>query len=100
MPRFVPSFPSQPGSLLTRLQQTALDFVLSHPQLEKTQIFLYGQSIGGAVAIDLASRNLARVRPSPLLLPPILTRSHRSTASSSKTPSSPSPNSFRTSSLS
>lgn len=41
--------------------QTALDFVLSHPALEKTRIFLYGQSIGGAVSIDLASRNTSRV---------------------------------------
>lgn len=41
--------------------QSALDFVLSHPALEKTRIFLYGQSIGGAVSIDLASRNTSRV---------------------------------------
>lgn len=41
--------------------QTALDYILSHPQLDKTAIFLYGQSIGGAVAIDLASRNAQRI---------------------------------------
>ncbi|KAL8277283.1 hypothetical protein RQP46_010352 [Phenoliferia psychrophenolica] len=41
--------------------QTALDYVLSHPTLEKSDIYLYGQSIGGAVAIDLASRNTQRV---------------------------------------
>ncbi|ORY86705.1 Alpha/Beta hydrolase protein [Leucosporidium creatinivorum] len=40
--------------------QTALDYVLSHPTLEKTKIFLYGQSIGGAVAIFLASQNSSR----------------------------------------
>ncbi|KDE04404.1 hypothetical protein MVLG_05194 [Microbotryum lychnidis-dioicae p1A1 Lamole] len=42
--------------------QVALDHVLSHPSLEKTPIFLYGQSIGGAVAIFLASQNETRVR--------------------------------------
>ncbi|GAA6025486.1 hypothetical protein JCM8202_001965 [Rhodotorula sphaerocarpa] len=42
--------------------QTALDYILSHKDLERTPIFLYGQSIGGAVAIFLASRNAQRVR--------------------------------------
>ncbi|KAN0124281.1 alpha/beta-hydrolase [Russula decolorans] len=37
--------------------QTALHYVHAHPQLAKTPIILYGQSIGGAVAIDLAYRN-------------------------------------------
>ncbi|KAH9916739.1 alpha/beta-hydrolase [Epithele typhae] len=37
--------------------QCALDHILHHPQLSRTPIFLYGQSIGGAVAIDLATRN-------------------------------------------
>ncbi|EJD54488.1 alpha/beta-hydrolase, partial [Auricularia subglabra TFB-10046 SS5] len=37
--------------------QTALDYILSHPVLSKTKIIIYGQSIGGAVGIDLASRN-------------------------------------------
>ncbi|KAF8460553.1 Alpha/Beta hydrolase protein [Russula ochroleuca] len=37
--------------------QTVLDYVHAHPQLAKTPIILYGQSIGGAVAIDLAYRN-------------------------------------------
>jgi len=37
--------------------QTVLDYVHAHPQLAKTPIVLYGQSIGGAVAIDLAYRN-------------------------------------------
>ncbi|KAI0274319.1 hypothetical protein BGY98DRAFT_920862, partial [Russula aff. rugulosa BPL654] len=32
--------------------QTVLDYVHAHPQLAKTPIILYGQSIGGAVAID------------------------------------------------
>ncbi|KAK7457113.1 bem46 protein, variant, variant 2 [Stygiomarasmius scandens] len=37
--------------------QAALDFVLHDPRFGKTPIILYGQSIGGAVSIDLASRN-------------------------------------------
>ncbi|KAH9987854.1 Alpha/Beta hydrolase protein [Russula vinacea] len=37
--------------------QTVLDYVHAHPQLAKTPVILYGQSIGGAVAIDLAYRN-------------------------------------------
>lgn len=55
--------------------QTSLDYITSHPYLSKTRIvslvfvqilghgddhldqILYGQSIGGAVAIDLVSRN-------------------------------------------
>ncbi|GAA5860091.1 hypothetical protein JCM8547_009175 [Rhodosporidiobolus lusitaniae] len=42
--------------------QTALDFLLSHPRLDKTPIFPYGQSIGGAVAIHLASQNATRLK--------------------------------------
>lgn len=62
--------------------QTALDYVLSHPRLERTKIILYGQSIGrlypllsrnhergkliilqtgGAVAIGLAAQNATRI---------------------------------------
>ncbi|KAG2220519.1 hypothetical protein INT45_000930 [Circinella minor] len=37
--------------------QTLLDYVLKHPILKKTLLIAYGQSIGGAVAIDLVSRN-------------------------------------------
>lgn len=37
--------------------QTALDYIRSHDILSKTVIVAFGQSIGGAVAIDLASRN-------------------------------------------
>ncbi|KAJ3114823.1 hypothetical protein HK100_001541 [Physocladia obscura] len=36
--------------------QTALDWILNHPELGSTKIIVYGQSIGGAVAIDLAAR--------------------------------------------
>ncbi|GAA5892401.1 hypothetical protein JCM8208_005812 [Rhodotorula glutinis] len=52
--------PSERGIKLDA--QTALDYILSHPDLDKTQIFLYGQSIGGAVAIFLASQNVQRVK--------------------------------------
>ncbi|GAA6054362.1 hypothetical protein JCM3770_003337 [Rhodotorula araucariae] len=52
--------PSERGIKLDA--QTALDHILSHPELEKTQIFVYGQSIGGAVAIFLASQNAQRVK--------------------------------------
>ncbi|KAJ3289987.1 hypothetical protein HK104_007094 [Borealophlyctis nickersoniae] len=37
--------------------QAALDYIVSHPELKDTKIIVYGQSIGGAVAIDLASKN-------------------------------------------
>ncbi|OBZ90188.1 Protein bem46 [Choanephora cucurbitarum] len=37
--------------------QTMLDFVREHPILKDTPLVAYGQSIGGAVAIDLVSRN-------------------------------------------
>ncbi|KAK7052478.1 protein bem46 [Favolaschia claudopus] len=41
--------------------QTALDYITSHPLLSQTRIILYGQSIGGAVSIDLASRNPSKI---------------------------------------
>lgn len=34
-----------------------LDYVREHPILKDTPLVAYGQSIGGAVAIDLVSRN-------------------------------------------
>lgn len=37
--------------------QTMLDFVREHDILKDTPLIAYGQSIGGAVAIDLVSRN-------------------------------------------
>lgn len=36
--------------------EAALDFIVNHELLKGNKIILYGQSIGGAVAIDLASR--------------------------------------------
>ncbi|RXW12178.1 hypothetical protein EST38_g13676 [Candolleomyces aberdarensis] len=41
--------------------QTALNYVLQHPVLAKSFIILYGQSIGGAVSIDLASKNPTKI---------------------------------------
>ncbi|KAJ7820746.1 Alpha/Beta hydrolase protein [Mycena olivaceomarginata] len=41
--------------------QTALDYITSDPCFSKTPIILYGQSIGGAVSIDLASRNPSKI---------------------------------------
>lgn len=37
--------------------QTAVDYVRQHDDLKKTSMVLYGQSLGGAVAINLAHRN-------------------------------------------
>ncbi|KAK0450350.1 Alpha/Beta hydrolase protein [Desarmillaria tabescens] len=41
--------------------QAALDYLTSDPRFSKTRIFVYGQSIGGAVAIDLVSRNPSKI---------------------------------------
>ncbi|KNE56306.1 hypothetical protein AMAG_02130 [Allomyces macrogynus ATCC 38327] len=41
--------------------QTALDYLQSHPVASTTPILVFGQSIGGAVAIDLVARNPHRV---------------------------------------
>lgn len=37
--------------------QTLLEYVQSHPVLKDTRLVAYGQSIGGAVAIDIVSHN-------------------------------------------
>ena len=37
--------------------QTALDYVRSHEELKKTKIVVYGQSLGGAVAVKLVQAN-------------------------------------------
>ncbi|KAI8842931.1 Alpha/Beta hydrolase protein [Chytridium lagenaria] len=41
--------------------QTALDWITNHPQFGKTKVVVYGQSIGGAVAIDLVHKNPTKV---------------------------------------
>lgn len=48
--------------------QTALDWIRKHEALQKTVIVAYGQSIGGAVAVDLASRNAKSVSSKVLAL--------------------------------
>ncbi|KAG0210405.1 hypothetical protein BGX33_004936 [Mortierella sp. NVP41] len=37
--------------------QTALDFIKKHPVIAETKLIAYGQSIGGAVSIDIVARN-------------------------------------------
>jgi fermentation-respiration switch protein FrsA (DUF1100 family) len=37
--------------------QTGLDYIRSREDLRRNKIIVYGQSIGGAVAIDLVSKN-------------------------------------------
>ncbi|KAJ7263043.1 Alpha/Beta hydrolase protein [Mycena rebaudengoi] len=51
--------PSEKGLQLD--SQTSLDYLLSDPCFSKTPIVLYGQSIGGAVSIDLASKNPTKI---------------------------------------
>ncbi|ORZ38824.1 Alpha/Beta hydrolase protein [Catenaria anguillulae PL171] len=41
--------------------QTALDYLLSHPTSKNSKIIVFGQSIGGAVTIDLVARNENKV---------------------------------------
>ncbi|KAF9314531.1 hypothetical protein BG003_004079 [Podila horticola] len=36
---------------------TALDYIKKHPVLSETKLIAYGQSIGGAVSIDIVARN-------------------------------------------
>jgi hypothetical protein len=37
--------------------QTALDYIRQRPELKDTTIIVHGQSLGGAVAIDLVAKN-------------------------------------------
>jgi fermentation-respiration switch protein FrsA (DUF1100 family) len=37
--------------------QTGLDYIRQHPDLKDTKIIIYGQSLGGAVGINLAAKN-------------------------------------------
>ncbi|XJO77632.1 hypothetical protein BDV3_002185 [Batrachochytrium dendrobatidis] len=41
--------------------QAALDYIKSHDKLKDTKVLVYGQSIGGAVAINLVSENKDRI---------------------------------------
>lgn len=51
--------PSETGLLLDA--QAALDFVTGHERLKGGKVILYGQSIGGAVAIAMAAKNQGKV---------------------------------------
>jgi fermentation-respiration switch protein FrsA (DUF1100 family) len=41
--------------------QAALEYVLGRPDVRSDRVILYGQSIGGAVAFDLAARNQSKI---------------------------------------
>lgn len=41
--------------------QTALDYLLDHSASKDGKIFVYGQSLGGALAIQLVSKNQGKV---------------------------------------
>ncbi|KAI9217819.1 Alpha/Beta hydrolase protein [Blastocladiella britannica] len=51
--------PSEKGMRIDA--QTALDYLKSHPACQDRKIIVYGQSIGGAVTIDLVARNQDRI---------------------------------------
>jgi hypothetical protein len=51
--------PSEKG--LRKDAQAALDHLLADDELSQKPIILYGRSLGGAVAIDLASRNPSKI---------------------------------------
>ncbi|KJA19723.1 hypothetical protein HYPSUDRAFT_44007 [Hypholoma sublateritium FD-334 SS-4] len=51
--------PSEKG--LQRDAQAAMDFVSSHVVLSQNPIIVFGQSLGGAIAIDVTSRNASKV---------------------------------------
>lgn len=44
------------GAGLYRDAQAGLDFLAQHPGLDATKLLVFGRSLGGAVALDLASR--------------------------------------------
>ncbi|KAJ7579059.1 Alpha/Beta hydrolase protein, partial [Mycena floridula] len=51
--------PSEKG--LQKDAQAALDYVLAHDELSSRPIVVHGHSLGGAVAIDVASRNPGKI---------------------------------------
>ena len=54
--------------------QETLDYLTHHPDIDPRKIVLYGQSIGGAVALDLASRNSDKVSRDGETVPSIIYR--------------------------
>ncbi|KAE8625820.1 hypothetical protein XENTR_v10006400 [Xenopus tropicalis] len=51
--------PSEEGLYLD--SEAVLDYVMTRPDIDKTKIILFGRSLGGAVAIHLASENAHRI---------------------------------------
>lgn len=51
--------PTEKGLLIDA--QTALDYLLNRPAAKAEKIFIYGQSLGGALAIQLTSRNQGKI---------------------------------------
>lgn len=51
--------PSESGLQID--SQTALEYLLNRPDINHRKIFVFGRSLGGAVAVDLASRNSDRL---------------------------------------
>ncbi|KAI5857615.1 Alpha/Beta hydrolase protein [Tricharina praecox] len=51
--------PSEKGLLIDA--QTALDYLIDRPEAAQTKIFVYGQSLGGALAIQVAVKNQGKV---------------------------------------
>lgn len=49
--------PNEKG--LTIDAQTGLDYIRQHSELRRTKIVIYGQSLGGAVGVGLATKNQA-----------------------------------------
>jgi alpha-beta hydrolase superfamily lysophospholipase len=58
--------PSEKGILLD--SQTAFDYIKSHPIFDSSPIFLYGQSLGGAVAIGLAANKINKGKIAGVIL--------------------------------
>ncbi|EFP75690.2 uncharacterized protein PGTG_01021 [Puccinia graminis f. sp. tritici CRL 75-36-700-3] len=58
--------PSEKGILLD--SQTAFDYINSHPIFDSSPIFLYGQSLGGAVAIGLAANKVNKGKITGVIL--------------------------------
>lgn len=51
--------PSEKGLMIDA--QAALDYILDHPGCQGHKIFVYGQSLGGALAIQLVAKNQGKV---------------------------------------
>ncbi|TGZ76447.1 alpha/beta-hydrolase [Ascodesmis nigricans] len=51
--------PSEKGLIIDA--EAALNYILEHPDCKHDKIFIYGQSLGGALAIKLAARNQEKV---------------------------------------